>query len=300
MYWDYYPRAKPLPKALPGRERKTYGEKWWSQRWLSTLDSFGWSNRLQRGKAYARAGMVKSLEISKGSIKAKVKGSRPNPYLVNINVKVLSKKEWEKAIAKMSSQAIFSSKLLAGEMPENIETAFKLTKLSLFPSSKKDIEMECSCPDWAVPCKHLAAVFYIIADNFDNDPFVLFKIRGRDKSELLENLRNMRQHTGLGKIKDITNEKNETIKLSDNNLDAPLESCISNFWDVGDELKTMNFSISRPEVSCVVLKKLGNPAFWESNMVFDKEMKIAYDKISLKAIEIAFNNEKINNKKWHS
>lgn len=293
MYWDYYPRARPLPKSLPGRERKIYGEKWWSQRWLSALDSFGWSNRLQRGRAYARAGMVKSLDILKGSVKAKVKGSRPNPYSVNINVKVLSEKEWKKVIAKMSSQAIFSSKLLAGEMPQNIEEAFKLTKLSIFPSSKNDIKMECSCPDWVVPCKHIAAVFYIIADSFDNDPFVLFKMRGMGKEELLENLRNMRLPAKRDKTKDITNEKSETgkemSKISDSDFDAPLESCIKNFWDVGDGLKTINFSISQPEISCVVLKRLGKPAFWESNIDFDKEMKLVYDKISSKAIEIAFN-----------
>jgi len=292
MYWDFYPRARPLPKALPGRERKTFGEKWWSQRWLAMLDSFGWSNRLQRGKAYARAGMVKSLDISRGSIKANVKGSRPKPYLVIVNLKVLSKKEWSKIIDKMSSQAIFSSKLLSGEMPQNIEEVFKLTKLSLFPSSKRDIEMECSCPDWAVPCKHIAAVFYIIADNFDNDPFLLFKIRGVDKEELLEELRNKRVKKP---VKHSIREKTAIIKtaiikdLPENKPDAPLESCISNFWGDIEELKRMNFSISKPEVSCVILKRLGKPAFWESNMDFDKEIKSVYDKISLKVIEIAFN-----------
>ncbi len=303
-YWDDYPRVRPLPKALPGREKKIYGEKWWSQRWLVILDGFGWSNRLQRGKAYARAGMVKSLNILKGSINAKVKGSQPSPYLVNIDFKVLSKKEWNNIIVKMSSQALFSSKLLAGEMPQNIEGAFKLTKVSLF-ASKNDIKMKCSCPDFAVPCKHIAAVFYVIADNFDNDPFVLFKIRGMDKKELLKNLKNKRmgglpsqedgaEGIGIGNIKIGCMENEIGPDVSDVLLES--ESCIKNFWDIRDELgndlKTMNFSISKPEVSCVVLKRLGKPAFWESNMDFNKEMELVYDRISSKAIEMAFNKGK--------
>ena len=110
-----------------------------------------------------------------------------------------------------------------------------------------------------------------------------------DKDELLEKLRNRRVAIPA---KEKRSEQFKASNSLDTNLELPLDLPIANFWDAGDELKIMKFSISQPEISCVVLKRLGKPSFWESNMDFDKEMKIVYDKISSKAIEIAFNKEK--------
>src|ERR1700686_1936587 len=148
--------------------------------------------RLTRGRSYARQGQVISIDIEPGIVKAKVQGSMPKPYNVKIRLKPLSDSNWEKITDGMASQAIFAAKLLAGEMPTNIEEAFHAVHLSLFPTALSDLETDCSCPDWANPCKHIAAVYYLLAERFDEDPFLIFKLRGRTKDEVIQALREKR------------------------------------------------------------------------------------------------------------
>src|SRR5437588_12759165 len=95
----------------------------------------------------------------------------------------------------MASQAIFAAKLLAGEMPQDIEEAFSAVQISLFPLATTDLDTDCSCPDWANPCKHIAAVYYLLAERFDEDPFLIFKLRGRTKEQIIQVLREKRAQT---------------------------------------------------------------------------------------------------------
>jgi uncharacterized Zn finger protein len=153
------------------------------------LESVGIGGRLERGKRYARTGQVISMEIGPGKVTASVQGSRATPYSVSINTKVLTASEWDAAEAVMESSAIFMASLLAGDMPEEIEEAFAGSSGPLFPSSVRAFESDCSCPDWENPCKHIAAVYFLLAEAFDDDPFLIFAWRGRSKAELLANLR---------------------------------------------------------------------------------------------------------------
>ncbi|NPV79247.1 MAG: hypothetical protein HPY52_03070 [Firmicutes bacterium] len=173
-------------------KKNEFGENWWAKRWLSVLESFGWANRLQRERSYARGGNVLDIDIQPGMVKAEVQGSRPRPYRVTIKMQPLSDKEWDRVISAMAGKAIFAARLLAGEMPENIEEAFASSRVSLFPKSSSDITTSCSCPDWANPCKHVAAVYYLLGERFDGDPFLLFRLRGRSREELTEALRQRR------------------------------------------------------------------------------------------------------------
>ncbi len=191
-YWDYYERrpAKPVKNGLKTKsERGTIGETWWSKRWIAVLESFDLGARLTRGRSYARKGQVVSIDIANGVVKAKVQGSAPRPYNVTIKLKPLSDADWDKVTDAMSAQAIFAAKLLAGEMPTNIEEAFSAAHVSLFPTRVGDLETDCSCPDWSNPCKHIAAVYYILAEQFDEDPFLIFKLRGRTKEQIIDTLR---------------------------------------------------------------------------------------------------------------
>ena len=163
-------------------DRGSIGSTWWSKRWLAVLESFGMGARLTRGRSYARQGQVVSLDVEPGIVNAKVQGSQPRPYKVKIQLKSLSDQEWEQVLDAMASQAIFAAKLLAGEMPTDIEDAFRAVNLSLFPTKVSDLVTDCTCPDWANPCKHIAAVYYLLADRFDEDPFLIFKLRGRTRN----------------------------------------------------------------------------------------------------------------------
>src|SRR5659263_108254 len=186
-FWGGYTPSKPI-KVEGGIKAKSkggcIGDTWWSKRWVSVLESFGWSNRLERGRRYARGGQVIGFKLLPGKVTASVQGSTPKPYSVLIEVKSFSEAEWEKAIEEMSEKAVFAAKLLAGEMPQNIEEAFKSAGMSLFPASSKDIKTDCSCPDSANPCKHIAAVYYILAEEFDRDPFMLSLIHISEPTRL--------------------------------------------------------------------------------------------------------------------
>ncbi len=188
FYRDFFPRSAPR-QAKGGikaqSKRGSFGESWWAQRWIEVLESFEIGARLGRGRSYARRGQVLDLRVNKGRVSAKVQGSRPKPYSVVIEVKTLSGAEWKKLAKTLSVQALFAAKLLAGEMPQDIEKAFKDTGLSLFPNKLKDLMTECSCPDWSNPCKHIAAVYYLLGEEFDRDPFLLFKLRGMSRQELV-------------------------------------------------------------------------------------------------------------------
>src|SRR5512135_296656 len=149
-YWDDYPHFKPsVPREVKGgikvqSKRGTFGESWWAKRWIAVLESFQIGARLGRGRSYARRGQVVSIEIEKGSVRAKVQGSRPKPYDVEIQIKTLSARDWKSLTKALSHKAIFVAKLLAGEMPPDIEKVFQEARLSLFPERVKDLKTECS------------------------------------------------------------------------------------------------------------------------------------------------------------
>jgi len=172
--------------------RGAIGEHWWSRRFLEVLESFALGSRLTRGKNYARRGQVLSLEVAPGVVTASVQGSRKTPYKVSIALPAFSELVWAKVEVTLAEQAIHSARLLAGEMPHDLEEVFLAAGAPLFPQRAKDMALSCSCPDWEVPCKHLAATFYLLAESFDDDPFAILLWRGRSRSALLTRLRELR------------------------------------------------------------------------------------------------------------
>ncbi len=170
-------------------KRGAIGEQWWSRRFISVLESCGMSGRLARGRSYARAGQVLDFKLSQGKVTARVQGSRVRPYQVRIGVLPLTTAQWRRVQQRLASQALFRAKLLAGEMPHEIEEVFADCGTPLFPRLAGDLDMRCSCPDWEVPCKHLAAVCYVLAEEFDRDPFSMLAWRGKGRDELLAALR---------------------------------------------------------------------------------------------------------------
>ena len=172
-------------------------------------------------------------------------------------MKPLSEKDWDKVTDAMASQAVFAAKLLSGEMPQNIEEAFSEAKVSLFPTSVKDLITDCSCPDWANPCKHIAAVYYLLAERFDEDPFLIFKLRGRTKEEIIEILREKRAQT-------LPEEEASALieaDLSPKGTAVPLEECLDTFWQAGEALDSFTVNPTLPEVDNAILKRLGSAPF---------------------------------------
>jgi len=194
-----FPTARPraVEGGLKARSaRGDIGSSWWSKRFLAVLESFALGTRLTRGRAYARKGQVISLDVEPGVVRAAVQGSRVRPYQVTISFEPLRELNWAKAEIALSEQALPSARLLAGEVPPELEEIFADAGAALFPTSVGDLVQRCSCPDQQVPCKHLAATFYLLAEAFDADPFLILRWRGRDRDPLLARLRELRSDAG--------------------------------------------------------------------------------------------------------
>ncbi|KWV30246.1 SWIM zinc finger family protein [Micromonospora rifamycinica] len=175
--------------------RGAIGVSWWSRRFLEVLESFALGTRLTRGRAYARRGQVRRLVVSPGRVEASVQGSRPAPYPVVIALPPFPDPLWGRVERELAGQAFFSARLLAGDLPAELEEVFAAAGAPLFPASVGELTQHCGCPDFAVPCKHLAATFYLLAEAFDADPFALLHWRGRSRDELLGRLRTLRAGT---------------------------------------------------------------------------------------------------------
>lgn len=189
-----YGRPKRVEGGIRAQStRGEIGESWWSKRFIAVLESFpNLGGRLGRGRSYARAGQVLSLTIEPGAVHARVQGSVDPPYQVQIGLDTYDGPTWTAIEQAMATQALFLARLLAGEMPQQIEEAFTTAGAPLFPTRSQDLRMSCSCPDATVPCKHIAATFYLLAEAFDADPFQILHWRGRDRATLLANLRALR------------------------------------------------------------------------------------------------------------
>src|SRR3954470_4925600 len=165
--------------------RGAFGQSWWARRWLDVLERLELGGRLVRGRSYARRGQGLDVTIEEGRVRASVQGSRKDPYAVTIHVPPLTPEEWRRVGVLLAREARFAARLLAAEMPEDVEEAFAAASLSLFPQSRHELETTCSCPDWSNPCKHIAAVYYLLGEEFDRDPFLLFLLRGLSREALV-------------------------------------------------------------------------------------------------------------------
>jgi len=155
-----------------------FGKTWWGEAWLCSLAHIDYANRIPRGARYARNGSVLSISIAEGYIKAKVQGSRRIPYNVTIKVEQFSQKEIDLLIDGILNRPIIVSELLNGKLSPAVLDIAEKQRLRVFPSTWRDLGMDCSCPDWAVPCKHIAAVIYKMGQEIDNNPFLVFELHG--------------------------------------------------------------------------------------------------------------------------
>ncbi|WP_414755378.1 SWIM zinc finger family protein [Anabaena sp. CCY 9910] len=223
--------------------------EWWSQRWLDLLDSYRFKKRLERARIYSRQGNVLSIEFKGAKVLARVQGSEEEPYKVSLSLDPFSDEQWGYVIETMSQKAVFAAKLLAGEMPQNIEEVFTTNGLSLFPFTLSDVHSKCSCPDKANPCKHVGAVYYQLGDRFSEDPFVLFQLRGRNQEKIIRDLRQLRNAKIETKITAASEPQQQVTRTQSN---IKLDSC----WQYHEPLES-SLVVIAPSTSETVLDVLG-------------------------------------------
>ncbi len=159
---------------------QTFGKTWWGQQWLNSLNNIDYSNRLPRGESYARKGAVTKITIKENRINAKVAGSQPRPYNIDIILPPFFEPDLGRFVDSLALRPIIISKMLNRELDPEVLAIAENMGLKVFPRQWTDFKMQCSCPDWAVPCKHLAAVIYKVCSEIDNNPFLVFSLHNVD------------------------------------------------------------------------------------------------------------------------
>lgn len=298
MGWGWYPRPSKRRPANGIRARaqgqKQFGQTWWGGKWLSALERLVDSARLGRGRSYARSGQVLNIDIRAGRVDAKVQGSQPKPYSVRIEIQPLPDQAWERVITAMAAQALFAAKLLAGEMPPNIEEAFAAARANLFPTQRGDLVTDCSCPDYANPCKHVSAVYYLLSEQFDADPFLLFQLRGRSRDQVTAALRARRAAAGPGEVDGRGAEAG--VERAAPEQFQRLDECVERFWDVA---AAAGQAASRPipiapaeaETAAAPIRSLGEPPFWTGRPAFGQRISRAYAAIARAALRLALGDD---------
>jgi len=202
-----------------------FGTTWWGRLWISALEHLGdgYEFRLQRGKKYAQDGVVSHFNVQPGLIQAKVHGKKT--YEVTLALPALTQAQWEKALERIALESRFVASLLAGEMPKGLDEIFREAGASLYPRVPKELQSHCTCPDSVNPCKHVAAVCYVMAEILDRDPWILFDLRGRTQEEILASLHSLSatepnatpkkrgRPKKIGTLQDIVAKKNDIPAL---------------------------------------------------------------------------------------
>ena len=249
-------RAIPTDQGVASRsQRGAFVESWWAERWVAALERLVPAARLARGQRYARAGQVLSLVEQDGTVHAQVQGSRRQPYRVTIALAALSDGAWERVIAALARRPDLAASLLAGEMPRDIDEVFAPTRAALFPTKPTHLRLSCSCPDPVTFCKHVAATCYLLGEQLDEDPFLLFRLRGRNQDEVLEGLR---RRVGAGSGAEAGAGPTATSPEADREL-APAAEAMPldavGFWSGAEPPPRIDLPTERPDLS--LLRRLG-------------------------------------------
>jgi uncharacterized Zn finger protein len=244
------------------RTTDPFAQSWWAQRWLGMLDDFGpeFKSRMGRGRTYARQGAVLNAAVGPGMVQAQVWGSYGMPYTVRITIAPLPDAVWDAVVEALATEAAAVAKLLAGEMPANIEDIFARAGGSLFPTSARDVSGSCTCPDYAPLCKHVVAVHHVVAQNLDAQPFILFTLRGRTPEQITAALR----QRWASAVSGAGGQAAEPAPGEPAEPEyAPLRA--ANFYLPGAALDDFSITITPPQVEAALLKRLGRPPFSASD-----------------------------------
>jgi uncharacterized Zn finger protein len=275
-WYQHYEKTK--PREVTGgikakSQRGAFGTTWWGERWEEILKGFNISNRLQRAKRYARKGQVVSIEVEEGRVTSAVQGSRADPYDVSIRLRPYDEAEGDALVDAFRHQPYFAAALLAGEMPPEVEDVVERAGLHLFPEREADLETDCSCPDWSNPCKHIAAVYLLLAEEFDRDPFLLFRLRGMRQGALMDRIG--------GDIEAALGDEDEAP-------DAPVEAqplrADGEFWDAPSLPDDVYGAVETPSSHATLPKQLGKFPLWRGNDALMEALKPVYEAASTEGV----------------
>jgi len=280
-------RSQPKPSANPRRVRgglklkSKEGEQlgnWIGQRLIRVVEEGVPGDAVREGLHYGRMGQTRRLDLEEGVVVASVQGRRQRSYRTTLKLEHFTPEQRETVVAAMAEQSRYAAKLLAGEMPPNVEDLFAPLGLKLFPTAAGEVETTCDCNEPQPWCKHAVCVAALLAERMSDDPFLIFAMRGVDGDELIDSLRQRRSLAGLGSGPAPVH-LSHVPGASDIEADS-LESQLDRFWDSSPEEAEIATPIEPPEVSHPLLRRLGSSPFPESRFRFLGLMATCYDIVS--------------------
>jgi uncharacterized Zn finger protein len=279
MAWYHdFPTSKTIAAkgGIKARSKRgAFATSWWGRRWLAVLEALNLGGRLARGRSYARKGQVLNIDIKPGSVRADVQGSQPKPYRISIGAKQLAENETQRLAAELAKSPYFLAKLVTREMPQDIETLFDTARVALFPSRASELNTDCSCPDWSNPCKHIAAVYYLLGEEFDRDPFLIFRLRGLDTAALLASI-------GAGE----TETQPDVLPEPDVRVLARGEVPPESFWEGSRPEVDLTASAVSEQTAAPLLRRLGNLSFWRGEQPLLDALEPTYIAAASAAVQI--------------
>jgi len=317
----FIPHAKPLPeKARKVRGGiKLAGEwplrlNWAATAWVEGVSRTAAPDELAQGVEYARGAQTRTLTIEQGRVVGEVQGRQYRPHRASLDFTTFNEKQWHEVESAMTDQAVFAAKLLAHEVPENIQSVFEPHALRLYPDFKPgtgtpDLRPSCTCGHPTPWCKHVVCTALLLAERMDKNPFLIFTLRGLPGEELLERLRSRRAAAQggdmftqslsqrLGTITGLApasapasafddDDQERVISNAGNGASpAPLESCIESFWEMGPGIDELETPLRPPEVSHALLRRLGPSPFKEGKFPLVGLLATCYESISKAALQ---------------
>ena len=306
--WTY---TKPLSTKGGIKSRVSrghfHGSNWWSLRWMEILESSIDAARLSRGRSYARRGQVVDIEIEPGLVTASVQGTRKKPYQIRLGFETLTDEAKALLLFRFRERSSFAARLLAGEMPEEMEKVFREAGVGLFPNKTDLRRYKCTCPDDAAPCKHIIAVLLLLAEVFDDDPFLLLKLRGANRETLI-NLLTLESSGGSEEDDcdggEICEDGDPPVIItggSENDPDMPeaiadrpevfSEARHPSKW-FGDEIPGFKYNIDEKERRIAALEIINDFPFWKGELPFSQSLCQYYERAADLAEEILTGEKK--------
>ncbi len=261
---------------------------WWGKRFINALEEFTDTGRLSRGRAYSSDKRILKWDIINGEVSARLLGNK-NPYFgvykapkykTSLKMKKISTEDWKQIIKLLSNKSGFIAKLMMNEMPDNIEVIFRQVDKNLLPHSYGDFDVQCSCPDYAVPCKHIAGICYRLGKIMDSNPLILFELRGLPPEQLKKEL----AKSALGKV--LLQSMKTVEKLPKpatsyytrpKKIKPATKITAHNYWYAEKPLTNNDFQQKETPIPAIVIKKGGDyPTFWNKQSSFIDVMEEFY------------------------
>ncbi|MCK4369527.1 MAG: SWIM zinc finger family protein [Candidatus Lokiarchaeota archaeon] len=258
------------------RDLINFAKTSWGKQWIQSNLKIGRPFRMQRGIEYVKdKRRIDNLSINPGQIFATVQGTAPTPYRVKIKFETIQEDEWKIILKKLTNKTINLIELLEGSLPEDLITIFNTSGYSLFPDASKGLNATCSCPDKAIPCKHIAAVILYLALVIDFNPFLLLEFRGKPKSEILTDLSLAQSSKSKKKL-----EKTSTNQQIEFNFNVPkisIQELLNTQKEKDDFI--IDYKLKKPGKIIETLENLGIPQNIE-NKAFEIVLRAIYKKIT--------------------